>query len=240
LSFGQSNSKRLKENQNHRKIVIYDTVRITDTVYHQQKRIKIKELPKIESKKGFIFSDLISSTATNFQDSIILNENLIKSKSMKRSILSIATILITLSSYSQDTISNSESKFYMLQKNKYHSIALGAGLSYGAMGLKYQARYGDVLGYGYQVGVGVSLIADNGKILESRMVSLGAKIYPYKWFFLNTQIATHTITTIEYLALMTGGDWFINKYIGFNAGLGIYFGDSNINPMFDIGISYKF
>lgn len=232
----------------NQKIVIYDTVRIYDTIrirnININKKLKILKSKSIDSVN--MSNDLLKS-ATNIENSIILNENNKNVKIMKKTIFtSVAMLFINVAVNSQDTLkminedNNLNNQFYVQQKNNYYSVALGAGIGYGVMGAKFQARYGDIFGYGYQVGFGVSLIAEKGKILESRMLSFGAKIYPYKWLYLNPQFATHQIKSIEYAALMLGGDWFLNNRFGINAGIGVYWGDDNMNPMFDAGIAYKF
>lgn len=120
-------------------------------------------------------------------------------------------------------------------KIRYYSLACGLGTSYGLLGLKFQGRTGGKYGIGYHIGAGTSF--------RGLGANIGFKIYPYKWFYLNPQIGI--MFKQSYVAFLIGGDWFFNKHIGLNCGLGIlnylfYYRYSSIREFdFDIGLIYK-
>ncbi|WP_139793908.1 hypothetical protein [Reichenbachiella faecimaris] len=117
------------------------------------------------------------------------------------------------------------------------SIAVGYGNSYGKTGVRFQYRTGGWVGFGTHVGVG--FIKEEGYYGEnplSILASAGFKIFPYKEFYINTQIGmidvisdlsgssgTYQKEILYGPSLMIGSDWAWGEKIkyGLNIGTGV-------------------
>jgi hypothetical protein len=125
--------------------------------------------------------------------------------------------------------------FFSNKKNQYYSFGLGIGSSYGGIGLRFQQRWGNKVGYGFHLGGGYwpSTEIEGGPAF---FYSAGIKYFWYKAWYIDLQfgpVATYKAISgysgrIIYEkgklwgpSLFYGGDWFFNKHIGINAALGI-------------------
>jgi hypothetical protein len=136
------------------------------------------------------------------------------------------------------SFSNSGEKFFMNKKNKYFSVGVGYGNSYGGLGLRLQQRFGNKLGFGWHAGVGYF----PGQVLDmepSVWFCGGAKFFWYKAWYINITYGTVARYKQEQYywgyyygyqseegnlygpSFMLGGDWFFNKVFGMNGALGV-------------------
>lgn len=68
-------------------------------------------------------------------------------------------------------------------KGQYFMVGLGAGNSYGGLGVRAQWRTGDIQGVAFHAGIGAIATFENNKI----GASIGMKFFPYKDFYINFQ-----------------------------------------------------
>ena len=123
------------------------------------------------------------------------------------------------------TVHNKE-RFYSNKKNLYYiSIATGIGQSYGGIGLRFQGRTGNIVGFGYHAGVGYFPELNNLK--QAIWWSIGCKFFWYKAWYLDFQfgsVAQYRVSgkygTAYGPSILIGGDWFFNKYVGLNGAIG--------------------
>jgi hypothetical protein len=114
-------------------------------------------------------------------------------------------------------------------KGKYFMLATGYGNSYGGLGIRSQARFGSIIGFGIHAGLGY---LPSGDIA---MVSGGLKFFAYKGLYINTQFGlTGYEESYSYYhhyqdenvvfgpSFLIGGDWVWGSKTayGFNAALG--------------------
>lgn len=141
---------------------------------------------------------------------------------------------------------NLEEPFYQKRGHQYLSISIGAGQSYGGLGVRFQHRVGRKFGFAYSVGFGYNEISEYGNNMETTGISIGARGY-YKWVHFGMGLLIDFQELMDYqqnLYLMTGYDFAINNKFSINTGIGIYSQNSFIlNTGFlavDIGVMYKF
>jgi|GEM_PF-3981099 len=149
-------------------------------------------------------------------------------------------------------------KYFLMRKNKYLSIGVGWGIQYaGFLGLRFQQRFGNVVGFGYHLGIGLS-----GWRLEDYGGSAGLKFFLYKGLFIDCSAAYMRFTKTTYVnnikvseekywdvvtGMMVGYDWLFGKNFGFNLDGGWLIAMSDIQrpiirsmiPFFDIGFIVK-
>jgi len=159
--------------------------------------------------------------------------------------------------------SQSGEKFFSRKKNKYYSLAIGYGNAYGGLGIRFQQRFGNKLGFGYHAGVGYF----PGQVVDmepSAWFCSGVKFFWYKAWYINITYGTvarykeeiyywgyHLHSSYEESNLygpsfLLGGDWFFNKVFGMNAALGVslipdnpYY-EQNAVATIDFGFVFKF
>lgn len=164
------------------------------------------------------------------------------------------------------SLNRKNEKFFSNGKDTYYSsLGLGVGPDYGFLGFRLQGRIGKLQGIGYHAGIGVF----PGIALEQPAricYSAGVKFFVYKAWYVGLQFGRVMIpatykekvdTSYYYndletrggpvmgMSLMAGGDWFVNKYLGMNASMGVSFNltDPTIaSATFAIGFGliYKF
>ncbi len=130
-----------------------------------------------------------------------------------------------------------KNNFYKYGNNKYFaSFGIGHGPSYGWIGIRYQGRIGKELGFGWHVGGGMFpklFNIDNTYLLYSG----GLKFFYFRGLYVDIQYGTFLVVrnnrydyngdsynkevVLHGPSFTVGGDWFFNKYIGINAGIGI-------------------
>ncbi len=161
--------------------------------------------------------------------------------------------------------STSTDPYFSDKRNKYFSIAVGYGNSYGGAGVRLQGRFGGNMGFGFHGGVGY-FPNELGDIV---MYSAGLKFFFYRSIYLNAQYGvfgksvyteshyhydSYGNYSYEYYieegilygpSLITGGDWIWGKHFGLNAAGGISYnlGDSRMGTIFpaiDLGFIIKF
>jgi len=147
--------------------------------------------------------------------------------------------------------------FYVRKGHDYQSFALGVGIAYGGMGIRYQKRVGRKFGFGYAFGVGYNYFekysykSDEDVLTQNIALSAGLKLFFYKWFYahLNLMINIDNTNSIYKMSkdfqLSYGADYFFNKRFGINAGIGMSIYKKNIllnhGPLiFDLGLILKF
>jgi hypothetical protein len=138
-----------------------------------------------------------------------------------------------------------QEKFYSNGKNNYYGLSVGIGQSHGFFGMQFQCRWGSLQGWGYHGGIGVSPFG-TPEHPATLNFSVGWKYYFYKGWFLGLQFGSFPVKKLEEvrptdtshmvhynyninenirtaygLTIMTGGDWMINRYFGFNGDLGV-------------------
>lgn len=155
--------------------------------------------------------------------------------------------------------------YFTDRRNKYFSIAVGYGNSYGGAGVRLQGRFGGTMGFGLHGGVGY-FPSDLGDIV---MYSAGLKYFFYRSIYLNAQygIFGKSVYVESYYywdsygnysydysvedgilfgpSLIAGGDWIWGKHFGLNAAAGVSYnvGDSRMGTLFpaiDLGFIIKF
>jgi hypothetical protein len=159
--------------------------------------------------------------------------------------------------------SQSGEKFFSRKKNKYFSLALGYGNSYGALGIRLQQRFGNKLGFGWHAGVGYF----PGQVLDmepSVWFCGGAKFFWYKAWYIDITYGTVARYKQENYywgyyydyqseegnlygpSFLLGGDWFFNKVFGMNGALGVslipdnLYYEQNAVATIDFGFVFKF
>lgn len=127
---------------------------------------------------------------------------------------------------------NMDDSFFKKHGHDYISFALGTGLSYGGIGFRFQPRNGRKMGAAFFVGIGMNTI--NRDIYKSKKVlgvSLGAKFFPYKWYYISSGVIFNILesgSTSQSLFAMAGFDYAINNNFGVNAGIGLHSHDDYI------------
>ena len=156
-----------------------------------------------------------------------------------------------------------QDRYFSAGKNDYNSMASGFGQSYGFPGIRYQRRVGDLLGIGFNAGLGVSPFGVHEN-LGGIWCSTGIKFFWYKGWYLGFQVGTVPATRLLYQedsvrpkepvtetrlslgpSILLGGDFLFNRHWGMNIALGASLNmlRESYNPavfMFDFGIIYKF
>ena len=149
-------------------------------------------------------------------------------------------------------------RYFSYNKNKYSSFSLGYGQSYGGLGVRYQRRWGNKVGLGVHAGGGY-MPSPESSGGPTYFFSGGFKFFWYKgWYFDFQYGPTSTFKRNNYQtswkdergktfgpSILIGGDWFFNKYVGLNGGLGVA---TNITesdyptsfPTLDFGFIVKF
>jgi len=143
-------------------------------------------------------------------------------------------------------------------QDDYFTLGLGAGNSYGGLGLRIQYRRGGKHGFGIHAGVGYFPYAPI-------FTSVGVKFFLSRSFYLNTQFG-FTGVIVEYYhtgfwtdydvtylygpSFLVGGDWLWGRRrrFGLNAGFGIIYHInaeispemSPITPALDLGFVVRF
>ena len=153
----------------------------------------------------------------------------------------------------QKTDSRLSDKYFVQNKNKYISLGIGTGGSYGGtIGLRLQQRFGGKIGFGYHVGVGYWLV-DKEYNLSTIAYALGVKFFWFKGLYLNIQYDINSgyyfentgqnLRIWDGVSYLVGGDWFFTKYCGMNFAIGI---DHILNSeeenwrQLDFGLIFKF
>jgi len=133
-------------------------------------------------------------------------------------------------------------KYFSNGKNENYSLSFGGGESYGFIGLRFQHRWGGLQGWAYHVGVGLSPYG-TPEHQTTFNFSAGMKYFFYKGWYLDLQFGTfptgrpkpttsdtlHStdinfqefdVRTAYGISFLLGGDWYINRFVGFNAAMG--------------------
>jgi len=134
-----------------------------------------------------------------------------------------------------------KNNFFKNGCDKYFaSFGLGHGPSYGWMGLRYQGRIGKEQGFGWHLGGGIFPNLGMFSIDHTYfLASGGLKFFFFRGMYIDLQYGSFLVIEdnryYEYSnyhyyepkdvilhgpSLTFGGDWFFNKYIGINAGVG--------------------
>lgn len=144
-------------------------------------------------------------------------------------------------------------------KGRYFMLGVGAGRSYGYLGLRAQFRLGGNFGFGMHAGVGAH--PNDGQF----MASGGLKLFPYRGFYINVQFGIFDVKERYYWdswysswtyenvigpSVMVGGDWVWGRKVGFgfNAALGVsfdvnasdYYSEQPVYPAIDLGFIIRF
>jgi hypothetical protein len=161
-----------------------------------------------------------------------------------------------------------DDKYFIDNKNKYFTcFAFGYGQTYGGLGLKYQGRIGNIMGFGYHAGVGRVLdFSGNYKSSDLFWVNAGVKFFWFKGCYLDLSfgnVLNYAITMYFYddfihrtsswtrygtaygTSLLVGIDLFFGKHFGLNVAAGGAFNLTEssaprIFPTFDLGFIAKF
>ena len=151
-------------------------------------------------------------------------------------------------------INKHNEKFLDSRRNKYLSLGLGYGSSYGGAGFRFLQRIGGITGFAYHFGIGLnrnfSNLAENRKAPRKNIGILagGVKFFFYKHFYAGISVGFTFIEgpEIARTAFSLGADWVFYKNFGLNAAIGTMdkSGSALItepsNLIFDIGVFYKF
>lgn len=155
-----------------------------------------------------------------------------------------------------------KNNFYKFGCDTYYaSFALGHGPSYGWIGIRYQGRVGKEQGFGWHLGGGVFPAIgniDNTYFLYSG----GLKFFFFRGMYIDLQYGTFLVArdnryysysytheerevTLHGPSLTAGGEWFFNRYIGINAGIGMSYdvqevrSGPHILPALEWGVIFK-
>ncbi len=134
------------------------------------------------------------------------------------------------------------------EKTTYFALGAGFGRSYGGIGVRAQARFGNKQGFGLHAGLGYNPTNAGGLCF-----GVGAKFYYYRWLYINAQVG---IVTHDYywdywdyynpesyfgISILVGGDFYFNNHIGLNAAIGpTIIPDLGVRMGFDLGLIIKF
>jgi len=151
-------------------------------------------------------------------------------------------------------INTRHEKYIESGKNKYVSLGLGYGASYGGAGFRFQQRIGRIAGFAYHFGVGINRIFSNLAVYKKASMKNigilvgGMKFFFYKYFYVGISVGYTFIEgpEIARTAYSLGADWVFYKNFGLNAAIGTMDRSGSglvVEPSslsFDIGIFYKF
>jgi len=150
---------------------------------------------------------------------------------------------------------NLEEPFYKKLGHQYMSVSVGAGHSYGGLGVRFQQRFGRKVGFAYSVGLGLNRLEQSDYIYNNSgsyyhkyytntaCLSVAAKFYPYKWIYAEAGLFFNFVDQGEGY-LMLGYDYAINRLFTINAGIGSVSTKDFIIPTegvaFDLGLMFRF
>ncbi len=106
---------------------------------------------------------------------------------------------------------------------KYMAIGFGTGPSYGVFGLRFQQRFGDILGFAWHLGAGLSFIED---LNAAVYLNAGVKFYYYRFFYVDASIGSFGPN------FLIGADLISTKAVGFNFAFGYESYDDGIKDTF--------
>jgi len=218
---------------------------IINTIYRDSILIHSDSIKKIVIDRRRLKKPKLNFTSDEFQDVMDMKNGdrfhgkLISEKPDKQITFQLENkSLIHAKQDEINIIYNKKDNFYLLKADKNISFAIGAGDSYGGyLGLRFQQRFGDIMGFAYHIGTGAYL--DGTKYGGSVGFNAGIKYYMYKWYYADISYGwlkrriTHGAGIDEYgTSFKVGLDFFVTPSIGFNAALG--FASGSFNPGFQI------
>lgn len=142
------------------------------------------------------------------------------------------------------------------EKDNYFALGIGAGRSYGGIGLRLQARFGKTQGFGIHAGIGY-----NPTGIDAGCFAVGVKYYYYRWLYANVQagiinseenIVNQSMYDADYfdsnyetkyifgVSILAGADFIFTKHIGLNVAVGPTIANGGVRAGFDLGFVFKF